>query len=421
MKILVIGGGGREHALAWKLHQSPQAEKIYVAPGNAGTSRVAQNVSIPANDISQLLRFALTERIDLTVVGPDDPLAAGIVDRFQAQDLRIFGPNQRAAQLESSKCFAKDFMQRHGIPTARFTRCESSQAAAVALDNYSYPVVIKADGLALGKGVVIAHDRHEAEKAIDAIMDKKLFGTAGERLVIEEYLLGTECSIHALVDGANYFLFPSAKDHKTLYANNEGPNTGGMGAISPSPTITAAEMAEIETKVLRPFIRGIQEEKLDFRGLLFPGLMLTREGPVVLEFNCRFGDPEAQAFLPRLQTDLLELLDATVDRRLSTLSPTWIVEPSVCVVLASAGYPGRYETGKPIHGLDAVQILGNVIVFHAGTKFANDMVVTAGGRVLSVVALAEPLDRARETAYRAAGMIDFDGKYFRHDIGRTQP
>jgi phosphoribosylamine---glycine ligase len=420
MKILVIGAGGREHALAWKLHQSPKTEKIYVAPGNAGTKDLALNVSIPANDPEQLLRFALSQRIDLTVVGPDDPLAAGIVDRFQDQGLRIFGPNQRAAQLESSKSFAKAFMQRHGIPTARFTRCESSHAAALALENYSYPVVVKADGLALGKGVVIAQDRAEAEKAIDAIMEKKLFGAAGERLVIEEYLRGTECSVHALVDGTNYLLFPSAKDHKTLYADNEGPNTGGMGTISPSPTITAVQMAEIETKILRPFIHGIQEEGLDFRGLLFPGLMFTPEGPVVLEFNCRFGDPETQAFLPRLQTDLVELLEATVDQRLNTLSPTWNSQSSVCVVLASAGYPGRYETGKPIHGLGVVQTLENVLVFHAGTKIADNMVVTAGGRVLSVVALAETLDRARDSAYRAAEKIDFDGKYFRQDIGGTQ-
>ncbi|HXO95037.1 MAG TPA: phosphoribosylamine--glycine ligase, partial [Chthoniobacterales bacterium] len=318
MKILVIGGGGREHALAWKLHQSPKAKRIYVAPGNAGTTKIAQNVLIPASDSEQLLQFALAERIDLTVVGPDDALAGGIVDHFQAHGLRIFGPTQRAAQLESSKSFAKDFMERHGIPTARFTHCESIRAATHALEKYPYPIVIKADGLALGKGVTIAHNRSEAERAIEAMMRKKQFGAAGERLVIEEYLRGTECSIHALIDGANYLLFPSAKDHKTLYANNEGPNTGGMGTISPSPAMTAVQMEEIEAKILRPFMRGIRDEELDFRGLLFPGLMLTREGPVVLEFNCRFGDPETQAFVPRLQGDLVELLEATIDQRLDT-------------------------------------------------------------------------------------------------------
>ncbi|HEX3445498.1 MAG TPA: phosphoribosylamine--glycine ligase [Chthoniobacterales bacterium] len=419
MKILVIGGGGREHALAWKLRQSPRAARIYVAPGNAGTRQVAQNVPIPASDSEQLLQFARTERVDLTVVGPDDALADGIVDRFQEYGLRIFGPNQRAAQLESSKSFAKSFMERHGIPTARFTRCESSATATLALENYSYPVVIKADGLALGKGVTIAHDRAEAEAAIVAMMQKRQFGAAGEQVVIEEYLRGTECSIHALIDGTNYLLFPSAKDHKTLYPNDQGPNTGGMGTTCPSPTMTAAQMEEIEAKILRPFMRGIREEELDFRGLLFPGLMLTRDGPVVLEFNCRFGDPETQAFLPRLQADLVALFEATIERRLDTISASWSSQSTVCVVLASAGYPARYETGKTIRGLDSVESLGEVIVFHAGTKITDDKVVTAGGRVLSVVALGETLTRAREAAYGAAAKIDFDGKYFRADIGST--
>jgi phosphoribosylamine--glycine ligase len=420
MKILVIGGGGREHALAWKLHQSPRVEKIYVAPGNAGTRQVAQNIPIPAGELDRLLRFALAEQIDLTVVGPDDALAGGIVDRFQAHGLRIFGPNQQAAQLESSKSFAKDFMDRHRIPTARFTRCESSQEAIHALESYPYPVVIKADGLALGKGVTIAHDRAEAERAIEAMMEKKQFGTAGERLVVEEYLRGTECSIHALVDGANYLLFPSARDHKTLYANNQGPNTGGMGTISPSPAITTRQTEEIETKILRPFIRGIREEGLDFRGLLFPGLMLTRDGPVVLEFNCRFGDPETQAFLPRLQADLVDLLEATIDQRLDTAFPSWTSQASVCVVLASAGYPAQYETGKPIDGLESAEALGGVIMFHAGTKVVDNRIVTAGGRVLSVVALGETLPQARELAYRAAEKIEFEGRYFRRDIGSMQ-
>ncbi|HZC36689.1 MAG TPA: phosphoribosylamine--glycine ligase, partial [Chthoniobacterales bacterium] len=421
MKILVIGGGGREHALTWKLHQSPMVERIYVAPGNAGTGQMAQNVPIPASEFAQLLQFALVEKIDLTVVGPDDALAGGIVDRFQAHGLRIFGPNQQAAKLESSKSFAKHFMLRHGIPTARFTRCESIQAAMKSLDHYSYPVVIKADGLALGKGVTIAHDRTEAEGAIDAMMQRKQFGAAGERIVIEEYLRGTECSIHALVDGSNYLLFPSAKDHKTLYANDQGPNTGGMGTISPSPRITAAQMKEIETKILQPFVRGIRTEELDFRGLLFPGLMLTEKGPVVLEFNCRFGDPEAQAFLPRLQVDLLELLEATIDQRLDVVSSCWNPRSTVCVVLASKGYPGHYEINKPIQGLDSVKALEEVTVFHAGTKVLNDMIVTAGGRVLSVVALGETLGQASDLAYRAAEKIEFDGKYFRPDIGSKYP
>jgi phosphoribosylamine---glycine ligase len=420
MKILVIGGGGREHALAWKLRQSPKTETIYVAPGNAGTKRVAQNVPIPASDSEQLLQFARTERIDLTVVGPDDALANGIVDRFQTDGLRIFGPTRRAAQLESSKSFAKSFMERHQIPTARFTRCESIEAATQALDNYSYPVVIKADGLALGKGVTIARDRTEAERAIIAMMQTKQFGAAGERVVIEEYLRGNECSIHALIDGTNYLLFPSAKDHKTLYANDQGPNTGGMGAVSPSPAMTAGQMEEIEAKILRPFMQGIREEELDFRGLLFPGLMLTHGGPVVLEFNCRFGDPETQALLPRLEVDLVELLEATIDRRLNMISPSWSSQSTVCVVLASAGYPAHYETGKTIRGLDSVESPGGVLVFHAGTRMMDDKVVTTGGRVLSVVALGETLPQARQIAFGAVAKIDFDGKYFRPDIGSTQ-
>jgi phosphoribosylamine--glycine ligase len=420
MKILVIGGGGREHALAWKLRQSPKTETIYVAPGNAGTKQVAQNVPIPASDSEQLLEFARAERIDLTVVGPDDALAGGIVDRFQVYGLRIFGPTQRTAQLESSKGFAKSFMERHGIPTARFTRCESSEAATRALDHYSYPVVVKADGLALGKGVTIAHDRTEAERAIIAMMQTKQFGAAGERVVIEEYLRGNECSIHALIDGTSYLLFPSAKDHKTLYANDQGPNTGGMGTVSPSPAVSADQMEEIEAKILRPFMRGIRAEELDFRGLLFPGIMLTREGPIVLEFNCRFGDPETQAFLPRLEVDLVELLEATIDRRLDMISPSWNSQSAVCVVLASAGYPAHYETGKTIRGLESVESAKGVIVFHAGTRMTDDSVVTAGGRVLSVVASGETLTRARKVAYEAVAKIDFDGKYFRPDIGSSQ-
>jgi phosphoribosylamine--glycine ligase len=419
MKILVIGGGGREHALVWKLRQSPRTRQIYAAPGNAGTRQLAENVQIPANDQAALLRFAQKEGIDLTVVGPDDPLANGIVDAFQACNLRIFGPNQEAARLESSKSFAKEFMGRHGIPTGRATKCTSSQEARDAVAQYSYPVVIKADGLALGKGVTIAHDRAEAERAIDLMMVQKKFGSAGEQLVIEEYLRGTECSIHALVDGANYLLFPSAKDHKTLYPNDQGPNTGGMGTISPSPTINQAQMQEIEAKILKPFARGIREDGLDFRGLLFPGLMLTATGPMVLEFNCRFGDPEAQALLPRLQTDLVELLEATIDQQLDKVSASWDSRTAVCLVLASGGYPGNYQTGRVIRGLDGLEEKQKVILFHAGTRLTDDAVVTSGGRVVSVVALSASLSQARENAYRAAEEIDFDEKYFRPDIGSS--
>ena len=417
MKVLVVGSGGREHALAWKLHQSESVADVYVAPGNAGTKELATTVTIPADDISQLKQFALDKAIDLTVVGPDNALANGIVDEFQQAGLKIFGPSKAAARLESSKSFAKEFMARFGIASPGFAVCDSANQAIRAVQRFGFPTVIKADGLALGKGVVIAHNLHEAEQAIRRIMEERLFGDAGNRVVVEEFLQGTECSVHALVDGQNYCLFPTAQDHKALYDGNHGPNTGGMGTFSPSQKLSASDLALIEREILQPFLRGIQAEGITYRGLLFPGLMLTKRGPVVLEFNARFGDPETQVLLPRLASDLVELLEATIAGRLRELTPRWCPEASVCVVLASRGYPDRAETGKPIVGLPEVSALKDVLVFHAGTREQEGRIVTSGGRVLGITALGDSVLSARRKAYDAVGMIEFDGCYFRRDIG----
>jgi phosphoribosylamine--glycine ligase len=417
MKVLVVGGGGREHALAWKLQQSESVTGVYVAPGNAGIKDSATAVEIPADDISRLKQFALDKAIDLTVVGPDNPLANGIVDEFQQASLKIFGPTKAAARLESSKSFAKEFMARYGIASPGFAVCDSANEAIRAVENFGFPTVIKADGLALGKGVVIAHNLQEAEQAIRRMMEERLFGDAGSRVVVEEFLQGTECSVHALVDGQNYCLFPTAQDHKALYDGNHGPNTGGMGAFSPSQTLSPRDLALIERDILQPFLRGIQAEGITYQGLLFPGLMLTKRGPVVLEFNARFGDPETQALLPRLSSDLVELLEATIAGRLREVTPQWSSAASVCVVLASRGYPDRAETGKPIVGLPEVAALKDALVFHAGTREQEGRIVTSGGRVLGITAVGDSVLSARRKAYDAAGMIEFDGCYFRRDIG----
>jgi phosphoribosylamine--glycine ligase len=417
MKLLVVGGGGREHALAWKLHQAERVTGVYVAPGNAGINGVATAVTIPADDISRLKQFALDKAIDLTVVGPDNPLANGIVDEFQQAGLKIFGPTKAAARLESSKSFAKEFMARYGIATPGFAICDSAGQALQAVERFGFPTVIKADGLALGKGVVIARNPQEAEQAIRRIMEERLFGDAGSRVVVEEFLQGTECSVHALVDGENYCLFPTAQDHKALYDGNHGPNTGGMGAFSPSQKLSASDLALIEREILQPFLRGIQAEGITYQGLLFPGLMLTKRGPVVLEFNARFGDPETQALLPRLSSDLVELLEATIAGRLREVRPQWSSGASVCVVLASRGYPDRAETGKPIVGLPEVAALKDVLVFHAGTREQEGRIVTSGGRVLGITGVGDSILSARRKAYDAVSMIEFDGCYFRRDIG----
>lgn len=415
MKILVVGSGGREHALVWKLRQSPRVRAVFCAPGNAGTAQLATNVPIKVSEQEKLAAFAESEEIDLTVVGPDDALAAGLVDFFQARGLRIFGPTQSAARLESSKIFAKDFMQRHGIPTAASGSFDDSSEAHRFCRGAHYPLVIKADGLALGKGVIIAANAWEAALAIHDIMDARRFGEAGARVVIEEFLVGEECSIHALVDGASYLLFPAAQDHKRALDGDAGPNTGGMGTFSPPARLLPPAMEDrVRREVLDPFITGLQRDGLDYRGMFFPGLMITADGPRVLEFNCRFGDPETQVLLLRLESDLIELLEATIDGRLAGAQARWKPEPAVCVVLTSGGYPGAYATGRPITGLDSHA--EGVTVFHAGTRIENGRVVTAGGRVLGVTALAGDLAEARDRAYAAADVIQFEGRHFRRDI-----
>ncbi|MEI6338613.1 MAG: phosphoribosylamine--glycine ligase [Verrucomicrobiota bacterium] len=417
MNILIIGSGGREHALAWKLARSPRVEKIFCAPGNAGTAQIAKNIPLGPDDITGLMDFAKKENIGLTVVGPDDALAAGIVDAFAREGSRIFGPCAQAARLESSKIFAKDFMRRHGIPTAGSQEFTDSLAAHAWCRSAKYPLVIKADGLALGKGVLIAESPFEAAMAIHRAMDLGIFGEAGRRIVIEEYLHGVECSIHALVDGNGYCLFPDAKDHKRAYDGNTGPNTGGMGTISPSGTLDPALMDWVKTELLDRFVAGITADGLAFRGMLFPGLMITADGPKVLEFNCRFGDPETQVLVRRLQSDLLDLLEACVDGTLAGQHPVWDERAAVCVVLASGGYPGAYAKGKAITGLAEAEAWQDVVVFHAGTKNEGGRILTNGGRVLGVTALQDDIAQARSLAYRAADTIGFDQMQRREDIG----
>src|SRR5881409_2735373 len=390
MKIFVIGSGGREHALAWKLRQSPHAERIFCAPGNAGTVEIGENVAIPTSDLQALVRFAKENHVDLTAVGPDDPLAAGIVDLFAAEKLHAFGPTKLAARIEASKVFAKELMRAQKIPTAEAKIFSESSEALRYCERAKFPVVIKADGLALGKGVIVAADAATARSAIPEMMNQRRFGDAGRRVVIEELLRGTECSLHALVDGNNYLLLESARDHKRAFDGDQGPNTGGMGAFSPANNWNTKLQARFEAEIMRPLLRGLLQEGINFRGLLYPGLMITSEGPRVLEFNCRFGDPETQALLPRMKSDLLPLFEATIDGEIDRWAIQWDTRAAVTVVLASGGYPGKYETGQPISGLADAAKLEGVQIFHAGTKRAQGEIRTAGGRVLAVTASTRP-------------------------------
>ena len=414
MNILILGGGGREHALAWKLRQSPRVQAIFCAPGNAGISEVATCLPIKLTDQEQLVQFAKDNQIGLTVVGPDDALAAGMVDCFRAAGLRIFGPTQAAARLESSKVFAKEFMERHGIPTAKFGQFTDSTQAQLFAAQMTLPVVVKADGLALGKGVIIAQTHEEARDAIRQIMDERKFGDAGSAVVIEEFLEGVECSIHALVDGATTLLFPSAQDHKRALENDLGLNTGGMGTYSPAPQLTPELEEQVCTEVLERFLAGLRADGISYSGMLFPGLMLTRSGLKVLEFNCRFGDPETQVLLARLDSDLLDLLEACLDGTLAEQHPQWKPGSAVCVIAASGGYPEAYQTGKVISGLEKAR--QHAVVFHAGTRFDHGEVVTAGGRVLGLTATGADLSVAQAEAYAAVGKVHFDGMHFRRDI-----
>jgi len=416
MRILIIGSGGREHALAWKLRQSPHAERIFCAPGNAGTAEIGENVAIYPSDLDALVRFAKENRVDLTVVGPDDPLAAGIVDLFAAEKLRAFGPTKSAARIEASKIFAKELMRAQKIPTAEASIFSESSEALRYCELAKFPVVIKADGLALGKGVMVAADAAAARSTIDKMMNQRRFGDAGRRIVIEELLRGTECSLHALVDGKNYLLLESARDHKRALEGDQGPNTGGMGAFSPANNWNSKLQAQFEAEIMRPLLRGLLQEGIKFRGLLYPGLMITSDGPRVLEFNCRFGDPETQAVLPRMKSDLLPLLEATIDGKIDTCAIEWDTRAAVTVVLASAGYPGKYETGKSISGLEDAARLKDVQIFHAGTRHVDGEIKTAGGRVLAVTALGSTIQDARAHAYEAVSRIHFEDCHYRRDI-----
>jgi phosphoribosylamine--glycine ligase len=425
MNVLVVGSGGREHALVWKLAQSLHLSRLFCAPGNAGIARerlakggsLVECVGVPAENLPGLLALAKERKTDLTVVGPDNPLALGIVDLFQSQGLRVWGPNQKAARFESSKVFSQHFMERHGIPTARSGAFEEPEAARAFAMTLQGRCAVKTDGLALGKGVLICGNQEEAEKAIDEIMVARSFGAAGEKIVIQEFLEGAEISLHALCDGKTARLFPASQDHKRAFDDDQGLNTGGMGAYSPAPFLTEQQMGEMGRRILGPWVRGCAAEGIDFRGIIYPGVMLTKEGPKVLEFNARFGDPETQVYMARLENDLVELLEASVDGRLDRVELRWKQASAVCVVMASAGYPGSYAKGKPIYGLDAVAGLADTKVFHAGTAWHQDQFVTNGGRVLGVTAWAADLAKARIGAYAAAEQIRFEGAHFRRDIG----
>jgi phosphoribosylamine--glycine ligase len=416
VRILVIGGGGREHALTWKLAQSPEANAIFCAPGNAGTESVAENVPIPATDSSKLAQFAQENRIDLTVIGPDDPLAAGIVDLFESKKLRVFGPRKAAAQLEASKIFAKELMRAEGIPTAAAHFFISSREAIDYCDKIDRPVVIKADGLALGKGVIIAQDHAAAREAIRSMMEERVFGEAGRRILIEELLRGSECSVHALVSGESFSMLGTARDHKRALDGDRGPNTGGMGAVSPADNWNSEREKEFNLRIMRLLLRGLSKRGIAYHGLLFPGLMITPNGLRVLEFNCRFGDPETQAILPRIRSDLLPLLMASIDDDVSNVPLELDPRVAVTVILASTGYPGKYSAGKPISGLDDAAKQPDVEIFHAGTRREHGGIVSAGGRVLAVTALGATIEEARSKAYSAVDRIHFEGCQFRHDI-----
>jgi phosphoribosylamine--glycine ligase len=419
MKILVVGSGGREHALVWKIRQSPQVEKVYCAPGNGGIAALAECVDIQAADIGGLLAFAKGQGIDLTVVGPEAPLVEGIVDVFRAEGLMIFGPGREAARLEGSKVFAKEFMHRQGIPTAAFEVFDSLEEARQFLDEaeVDYPLVVKADGLAAGKGVVICKDRAAADKALQEIMGDKIFKEAGNQVVIEECLVGEEVSILAISDGENYVLLETSQDHKRIFDDDLGPNTGGMGAYSPAPIVDAVLAEKIREDIIGPTIEGMKTEGVPFKGVLYAGLMITVNGPLVLEYNVRFGDPEAQAVLPRLKNDIVELMYASCEGQLNDLRLSWDKRDCVCVVMSSGGYPGACETGFVITGIEEAEALPDTFIFHSGTEIKDGPVKTSGGRVLGVTALGETVEMAIERAYQAVEKIKFEHGFFRRDIG----
>jgi len=419
MKILVVGGGGREHAIVKKLARSKKNPKIYVAPGNAGTEEIATNVAISVMDFDSLVNFAKKEKIDLTVVGMDDPLVGGIVDRFEAEGLRVFGPRKNAAILEGSKAFSKDLMKKYGIPTAAYENFNDPQKAIKYLETVNYPIVLKADGLALGKGVLICKTFEEAKSGIEELMIDKSFGDAGNTIVIEEFLQGREVSVLSFVDGTHYALMTSAQDHKRAKDGDEGLNTGGMGTFSPSPFYTEEVDRYCKEHIYQKTVDAMRAEGREFKGIIFYGLMLTKSGVKVLEYNARFGDPETQVVLPRMENDIIDVFEACIDGCLDKIDLKFEDNAAVCVVLASDGYPLKYEKGKKITGLENFEGKTDIFAFHAGTKKVNGNVLTNGGRVLGVTAKAPTLKEARDKAYEATKLIDFENKYMRNDIGMS--
>jgi phosphoribosylamine--glycine ligase len=420
--VLIISSGGREHALGWKLKQSSNVDKIYFAPGNAGTSEIGENTGIAALDFDAQIAFAKSHDIALTIAGPDDILAAGVVNTFQKAGLKIFGATKEAAQIESSKAFAKKLMQDEGIPTAKYETFTDANAAREYVTKQGAPIVIKASGLALGKGVVVAMTIEEALEAVDDAMVKKVFGEAGAEVVIEEFLQGPEVSIHAFSDGENIALFPTSRDHKPISEGNKGPNTGGMGTIAPLAEITKEQLNEIREKIVLPAIQGMKKRGMPFTGCLYPGLMMTKDGPKVIEFNCRFGDPEFESYMRILKTDIFDILVACVEGKLNEINVEWSEDFACCIIVASAGYPASSQKGIPIHGLDTVKSDDKIVVFHLGTKQDGENIVTNGGRVIGVTAVGTTLDEALEKAYSVIGEngIHFEGMQYRKDIGKVQ-
>lgn len=415
MKVLVVGGGGREHALVWKLKQSPRVKEVYCAPGNAGIAQMATCVNIRAEDVKMLLAFAREKGIDLTVVGPEAPLMEGIVEKFREAGLKIFGPSRRAAEIEGSKALAKEIMEKYNIPTARYAAFTDAAGAKAYIREHGAPCVVKADGLAAGKGVIVAMDEATALEAVETIMQERVFGDAGDKVIIEEFLEGEEVSILAFTDGETVIPMVSAQDHKRIFDKDEGPNTGGMGAYSPAPVYTP-ELAEIALRdILIPTVKGMAQEGRTYSGVIYAGLMVTKDGPKVLEYNARFGDPETQAVLVRLDTDLVDIIDAILEGRLARQEIRWKPEAAVCVVIAAGGYPGDYEKGKPISGLDSAG--KKAVVFHAGTKQVDGRIVTNGGRVLGVTGLGKTIAEAIANTYEAAQEIRFADMHYRKDIG----
>ncbi len=417
MKVLVIGSGGREHAMVWKLNQSKKVKSIFCAPGNAGIKKLATCVKIAADDIDGLLAFARKEKIHMTVVGPEDPLTQGIVDRFEEEGLHIFGPTAAAAELEGSKVFSKNFLKKYSIPSAAYKVFSKPGAAKKYIDKIGAPCVVKADGLAAGKGVIVAQTKAEAKSAVDLIMKDKAFGEAGNKLIVEQFLKGEEASFIAFVDGETVLPLPSSQDHKAVFEGDRGPNTGGMGAYSPAPVMTEAMTMRVMNEVMLPTVRGMAAEGRPIKGMLYAGMMINGDRIDVLEFNCRFGDPECQPLLMRLNTDLLEIMDKAVEGKLNEIELDIDPRPTVCVVMASQGYPGKYETGKPISGLVTASKMKDVMVFHAGTTIKNRRTVTAGGRVLGITATDTTIAKAIERAYKAVEKIKWNGCYYRTDIG----